>query len=95
LENNNNDSIDYKLIQDIKKHFPPCRQNKEEITPTTNDKVCLSSIPTSKSKSPTTTTPADHLDALPCNKPPNASPNVQCFSKQQLHQYLGFRNLKN
>jgi hypothetical protein len=92
---NNTDLIDYKLIQDIKKRFPPCRQNKEESTPTSNDNVCLSSDVPSKSNSPTTTTPADLPDALPCDKPPSASPDMQRFSEQQLHRYLGFRNLKN
>jgi hypothetical protein len=95
---NNNNSIDYKLIQDIKKCFPPCRQNEDENTPTSNDNICPSfsvhSVP-SNSKSPTTTTPDNRPDALPCNKPPSASPNMQRFSKQQLHGYLGFRNLKN
>jgi hypothetical protein len=41
------------------------------------------------------TTPADHPDSLPCDKPPSASPSVQRFSEQQLHRYFGFRNLKN
>jgi hypothetical protein len=95
---NNNNSIDYKLIQDIEKRFPSCRQNEDENTPTPNNNVCPSfgvcSVP-SKSTAPTTTTPADRLDALPCDKPPSASPNMQHFSEQQLHQYLGFRNLKN
>jgi hypothetical protein len=95
---NNNNSIDYKLIQDIEKRFPPCRQNEDENTSTPNDNVCASfsvhSVP-SKSTAPTTTTPADRPDALPCDKPPSASPNMQRFSKQPLHRYLGFRNLKN
>jgi hypothetical protein len=95
---NNNNSIDYKLIQDIEKRFPPCRLNEDEKTPTPNDNVCPSfgvcSVP-SKSNSPTTTTPVDRPDALPCDKPPSASPNMQRFSEQQLHRYLGFRNIKN
>jgi hypothetical protein len=96
---NNNNSIDYKLIQDIEKRFPPCRQNKDENIPTPNNNVCpsfgvRSAVP-SKSNSPTTPTPADRPDALPCNKPPSASPNMQHFSEQKLHRYLGFRNLKN
>jgi hypothetical protein len=36
---NSNDSIYYKLIQDIKKCFPPCRQNEDENIPTPNDNV--------------------------------------------------------
>jgi hypothetical protein len=80
--------IIHKLIQDIEKRFPPCRQNEEEHIPTPNDNVCpffgVRSVP-SKSNSPTTTTPADRPDALPCNKPSSACPNMQRFSEEQLH----------
>jgi hypothetical protein len=46
-------------------------------------------------KLPTTSTPADHPNTLPCDKAPSASLAVQCFMEQQLHQYFGYRNLKN
>jgi hypothetical protein len=89
----NNNSIDYKLIRDIEKRFPQCRQDEDE-----NNNVCPSFSVRSvlpKSTTPTTTTPGDRPDTLPCDKPPSASPNTQRFSEQQLHRYLGFRNLKN
>ena len=44
---------------------------------------------------PTTTTPDGRPDALPCHKPPSATPAVQRLTEQQLHRYFGFRNLKN
>ena len=91
------ETIDYKLIQEIEKKYPrpipPPSLDTEHNDGDNEDTTSSSTTP--RQQIPTTTTPADHLDSLPCDKPPNASPSVQRFSDQQLHHYFGFRNLKN
>jgi hypothetical protein len=67
----NNNSIDYKLIRDIEKRFPQCRQNEDE-----NDNICpsfgvRSVLP--KSTIPTTTTPPPGH--------PSMRQTTKCFSQ--------------
>jgi hypothetical protein len=92
---------DYLLIKEVETKYPhpsPVKSDidpKDEIDIDPKDEISPPSSPPAYKFPTTTSTPADHPDTLPCDKPPSTSPAVQCFTEQQLHRYFGFRNLKN
>jgi Reverse transcriptase (RNA-dependent DNA polymerase) len=88
--------VDYLLIKEIEKKYPSSTRTESPL----KSESLIQEVPSSPSGSkgyqfPTTSTPADHPDTLPCDKPPSSSPMLQRFTDQQLHRYFGFRNLKN
>jgi len=97
-----NGETDYLLVKDIESRYPrPYAKLDDNISKeakdSNEDETAAYTLPSKPKgpKLPTTSTPADHPDTLPCDKAPSASPAVQCFTEQQLHRYFGFRNLKN
>jgi hypothetical protein len=85
--------VDYKLIRETDRKYPEPVQDQ---LPTDGiQKPNSPSFSKTGKRIPTTTTPEDRPDSLPCDKPPSASPSIQRFNEQQLHRYFGFRHLKN